>query len=75
MIIKKFEKEAKDFQGKIAAELEKQRDEEIEMVIARLEDESASSKAQMTLEFESKLTRLSEQFQSQVSCIENQVLL
>ena len=62
----KLEKEAQELQNKAAAALEKQRDEEIELVIARLEEEAQSTHAQLSSEFDAKLVCVTEQYQAQV---------
>ncbi len=71
----KLEKEAQECQNKAAAVLEKQRDEEIELVIARLEEEAQSTHAQLSSEFDAKLACVTEQYQAQVHPISLIVLL
>ncbi len=69
MMMIKLEKEAQELQNKAAAALEKQRDEEIELVIARLEEEAQRTHAQLSSEFDTKLARVTEQYQAQVLLI------
>ena len=69
MMMIKLEKEAQELQNKAAAALEKQRDEEIELVIARLEEEAQSTHAQLSIECDAKLARVTEQYQAQVLLI------
>ncbi len=66
MMMIKLEKEAQELQSRAAAVLEKQRDEEIELVIARLEEEAQSTHAQLAADFDAKLVRVTEQYQAQV---------
>ncbi len=66
MMMVKLEKESQECQNKAAAVLEKQRDEEIELVIARLEEEAQNTHALLSGEFDAKVLRVTEQYQAQV---------